>query len=131
VRRPWLLLVVLAIGAASCGGGSSPDARTFCQRLDRLTANDPFQAFGDRATETEVEAAFTALVARAKELLEVAPDDVRAAARDYVEAAEGLDDLLAAAAYDGDQVDARAYRDEQLKYTEAASRLERYLDKSC
>ena len=123
--------MVPAVVAASCGGGSSPDASTFCRRLDRLTANDPFQAFGDRATPKEIETAFTALVARADELLDSAPDDVRPATRDYADAAKGLADLLAAAAYDGDQVDARAYRDEQVQYTEAASRLERYLTTSC
>ena len=37
---------------------------------------------------------------------------------------------MAAAAYQGDQVDARAYREEQVRYTEAKTRLERYLD-SC
>jgi hypothetical protein len=126
-----MVLPVLALGAASCGGGSSVDARAFCQRLDRLTRNDPFLVFGDRATPKEIETAFTALVARADELLEVAPDEVRAAARDYAEAAKGLDDLLAGAAYDGDEVDARAYRDQQVDYTEAASRLERYLDSDC
>jgi hypothetical protein len=130
VRRPWLALLVLPLPLAGCGDDAPADERAFCTRLERLADNDPFTVFGERATATEIESAFQALVARAEELVDGAPDDVRGAARDYADAAESLDDLMAAAAYQGDQVDARAYREEQVRYTEAATRLERYLD-SC
>jgi hypothetical protein len=134
VRRLLVLLVGAAALAAGCGDDEPSDgerAAAFCERLDRLTTNDPFAAFGDRATAGEVQAAFEALVARADGLLDTAPDEARAAARDYADAAHGLDSLLAGAAYDGAAVDVREYRDEQLRYVEAATRLERHLTSEC
>ena len=131
------LLVLLATGAwavAACGDDAPTDAEraaTFCERLDRLTANDPFAAFGDEATSTEVATAFEALVERAEELADTAPDEARAAARDYAESAAALEDLLRSAGYDGPEVDARAYREEQARYAEAARRLERHLESEC
>jgi hypothetical protein len=38
---------------------------------------------------------------------------------------------MAEAGYDGARLDARAYRDEQEAYTEAADRLLNYLDAEC
>ncbi len=134
VRR----LVVLLLGAtgvlAGCGDDGPTDderATRFCERLDRLTTNDPFAAFGDRATAAEIEAAFEALIARADELADTAPEEVRAAAHDYADAAHALDSLLAGAAYDGAGVDQRAYREQQLRYVEAAALLERHLTSEC
>lgn len=130
MRRLGTLAVALLL--AGCGGdGGTVDAAAFCDRLDRLTQNDPFLAFGDTATPAEIEQAFGALVERAGELLEAAPDEARGAARDYAEAASALDSLMAGAGYDGALVDARAYRAEQLTYSEAADRLLRYLDAQC
>ena len=135
MRRVWV--VCLAAALAACGGGGSGggdgdgDQAAFCDRLDRLTRNDPFLVFGDAATADEIEVAFEALVERAAELLDVAPPEARAAARDYAESAEALDALLAAAGYDGAAVDARAYREQQVTYAEAAARLERYLTSEC
>jgi hypothetical protein len=134
VRRPLVLLLALVALVAGCGDDGPSDeerAATFCQRLDRLTTSDPFAAFGERATGAEIEAAFDALVAGAEELLETAPDEARAAARDYAESAAALDSLLAGAGYEGAAVDVRAYREEQLRYTEAAVRLERHLTTEC
>ncbi len=134
MRRLLALLLTALLVVAACGdddASEAGDAATFCSRLDRLTRNDPFEAFGERATATEIEAAFTALVARAGELLDAAPGEARAAARDYAEAARGLDSLLAGAAYDGAVVDQRAYREQQVRYVAAAARLERYLDSEC
>lgn len=134
VQRLWATAGVVALGVAgACGGGSSShaDAKVFCTRLDRLTQNDPFRAFGDRATPAEIRTAFTALVQRADELVNVAPDEVRPTAREYASAAKALDSLLADAAYDGNAVDARAYRDAQTDYIEAANLLERYLESDC
>lgn len=123
--------VVAGAASAGCGDDSSHgDQATFCQRLDRLTENDPFQAFGDTATEAEMQEAFTALKARADELVEVAPDAAEAAATDYRDAVLGLDGLLADAGYGAD-VDVRAYREQQTAYVEAAQRLERYLTAEC
>jgi predicted trehalose synthase len=129
--------VVLATAAgavAACGDDAPTDAEraaTFCERLDRLTSNDPFAAFGDEATSAEVAAAFEALVERAEELAETAPDEARAAARDYAESASALEELLRSAGYEGAEVDTRAYRDQQARYAEAARRLERHLDSEC
>lgn len=118
---------------ASCGGGGdgNGDVATFCDRLDRLTRNDPFGAFGDRATEADVEAAFEALVARAEELAEVAPPEARAAARDFEGSARALDEILAEVGYDGTKADGRAYREHQVAYIDASERLERYLTAEC
>ena len=68
---------------------------------------------------------------RADELAEVAPDEVRPAAEAYADAATAMDELMADAGYDGARLDARAYRDEQEAYTEAADRLLSYLDSEC
>jgi len=132
MRRCWALLAT-ALVTVSCGGGGDDegDAAAFCDRLDRLASNDPFLAFGDRATPQEIETAFDALVERADELLDVAPPEARAAARGYAEAAEALDGILAAAGYDGAAADARAYGDQQQAYAESAARLERYLSAQC
>jgi hypothetical protein len=122
----------LAVAAALVARGEDPqpDQEVFCQRLDRLSSNDPFLAFGDRASPEEIQAGFAALRERAGELVEVAPDDVRNAARDYRQAVVALDDLLAAADYRSD-VDPNEYRKQQLLYVEASQRLERYLTGVC
>jgi hypothetical protein len=127
------LLGAVAVVALRAGGddGPKPDQAAFCQRLDRLTSNDPFAAFGDRATEAEIAQAFDALVARTDELVDLAPDEARGAARDAAEGARRLRDLLAEAGGDADAVDALAYRDAQDRYTAAGDRLERYLSASC
>ena len=123
------LLVVLA----ACGGGGDDDGdeATFCTRLDRLTDNDPFRAFGATATAAEIEQAFTALVERADELVDVAPPEARGAADDFATSAAAMRDVLAEAGFDGATVDTRAYRDAQLTYAEASTRLLRYLDTTC
>jgi hypothetical protein len=127
-----ILTVTVLTGASACGGGSGDgDQALFCERLDRLTRNDPFQAFGDRASAADIEVAFGALVDRADELVDVAPPEARPAARDYADAAHALDSLLAGTGYEPTGVDTRAYRNEQVAYTEAAQRLERYLTAEC
>jgi hypothetical protein len=127
-----ILTVTVLTGAAACGGGSGDGDQTlFCERLDRLTRNDPFHAFGDRASAADIEVAFGALVDRADELVDVAPPEARPAARDYADAAHALDSLLAGTGYEPTGVDTRAYRNEQVAYTEAAQRLERYLTAEC
>jgi hypothetical protein len=137
VRRLTVLgavaLLLAAGGLTACGGGSSNDGdqATFCERLDRLTRNDPFVAFGDHASADDIEVAFGALVERAGELVDVAPPEARGAARDYAEAATSLRSLLADADYAPTGVDTRSYRDEQVAYVEAAQRLERYLNAEC
>lgn len=132
MRRLLLMGMVALLLACSGGdGGGSADPAAFCARLDRLTSNDPFAAFGDTASAAEIEQAFGALVDRSAELVDVAPEEARSAARQYAAAAESLDALMAAAGYVGSQVDQRAYRDEQLAYAEAADRLLRYLDAEC
>jgi hypothetical protein len=131
----WIRVVVgvVVLGLAGCGddGPGEGDQAAFCARLDRLTGNDPFLAFGDTATAAEIEQAFAALVARADELVDVAPPEPRGAALDFAEAAAALDELLAQSGYDGTAVQPAAYRDEQLAYAAASDRLLRYLDTSC
>lgn len=132
MRRPaaLLLLAALLFGCAD-GGDGEGDAARFCQRLDQLTSNDPFRAFGDTASAAEIEAAFAALIERADALVDLAPRDARPAARDYAEASVELDALLADAGYVGAGVDVLAYQEEQIAYAEAAQRLERYLESEC
>jgi hypothetical protein len=137
VRRFGLILLVPACallagsGACSDSGGGDGDQALFCERLDRLTRNDPFLAFGDTASADDIEVAFRALVERSEELVAVAPRDGRAAARDYAEAVDALDSILAGAAYDPLVVDAGEYVARQADYATAAQRLERYLDATC
>lgn len=139
MRRRVVLVAVAAVVLAVLGtvlvtsGGDErgPDPVAFCDQLDRLTRNDPFAAFGDRATTAEVLAAFTALEARAEELRVLAPDAARAVATDLAEATTAMADLLRATGGDPAAVDTRAYREEQRRYAEAADRLERYLTSSC
>lgn len=133
MRRVAMLVAAGLLAVAACGARDADlgDEALFCERLDRLTRNDPFLAFGDTASADDIEVAFGALIDRADELLDVAPPEARAAARDYAEAAEELDSLLASAAYLPANVDTRAYRNEQIAYVEAAQRLERYLTAEC
>jgi hypothetical protein len=131
-RLVGLVVGVLLLAACGGDGGSADgDPARFCELLDRLTANDPFLAFGDTATADEIEEAFGALIDRAEELVDVAPPAVHAAATDYAEAAAALDTLLADVAYVGADVDAAAYQHEQTAYAEAAQRLVRYLEGEC
>ncbi len=130
-RMVALVLLCALLGACGDRDDGAGDAARFCLRLDRLTANDPFQAFGDTASPAEIETAFAALHERADGLVEVAPPAARPAARDYADAAAALDSLLAGAAYVGAEVDVRSYQDAQLAYAEAARRLERYLESEC
>lgn len=128
--------LVVALAVPACGGDDGGgddgggDASRFCERLDRLTRNDPFQAFGETASEADVQVAFEALRARAEELADVAPPAARALADDYRDAVDALDDLLADAGY-GTDVDVRAYREQQLAYVHASELLLRYLDAEC
>ena len=130
MRRLAILGVVALL--AACGDDGAPaDQAAFCDRLGRLTENDPFLAFGDTATPAEIEEGFAALVVRADELVDVAPEEVRPAAETYAGSARAMDELMADAGYVGGRVDARAYRNEQERYTEAADRLLRYLESEC
>jgi hypothetical protein len=129
MRVLGVLLVALLLSA--CRDEPSADPELFCDRLGRLTENDPFLAFGDTATPSEIAEAFEALVERADELLDAAPEEVRPAAEDYADAVAEMDELMADAGYDGARLDARAYRDEQEAYTEAGDRLLRYLESEC
>ena len=124
-------VLAVALLLAACTDEPSADSERFCDRLGRLTENDPFLAFGDTATPPEIAEAFEALVERTGELTEVAPEDVRPAAEDYAEAVTEMDALMADAGYDGARLDARAYRDAQEAYTGAGDRLLRYLESEC
>jgi hypothetical protein len=136
VRRLTVLGAIALLATVlltACGGddGGDGDQVLFCQRLDRLTRNDPFLAFGDAASPDDIEVAFQALVERADELVDAAPPEPRGAARDYADAAKALKALLADGGYAPGRVDARAYRDQQVAYAAAAERLERYLSAAC
>lgn len=133
VRRLAALLAAALVALSACGGrqDASGDKALFCERLDRLTRNDPFLGFGDTASADDIEVAFGALVDRSDELVAVAPPEARPAARDYADAAKALDALLADASYLPKGIDTRAYHDEQIAYVEASQRLERYLSAEC
>lgn len=121
----------LIMAAACSSGGEDAAAQTFCERLDRLTTNDPFRSLGDTATPDEMEVAFHALVERGRELVDAAPPEAKGSARDFAEASEEMDELMADAGYDGADLDQRAYRDAQLRYADASRRLLAHLDASC
>jgi hypothetical protein len=125
------MAMLLAVPLSACHDDPEADPKVFCDRLGRLTENDPFLAFGDTATPEEIAEAFKALVERAGELADAAPDEIRPAAEDYADATTAMDDLMAEAGYDGARLDARAYRDQQQRYTEASKRLLAYLDAEC
>lgn len=133
MRRLCSVVLAVALASAGCGGdgGDGSDPAAFCERLDRLTRNDPFLAFGDTATAAEIEQAFTALADRADELVDVAPPEARGAALDLADAVDEMASLMNAAGFDGTAVDARAYRDAQVSYAGASDRLLRYLDAEC
>jgi hypothetical protein len=127
-----LLAIVLAVGVGACGddgGGADPVA--FCDRLDRLARNDPFDAFGAEAGAEEIRAGFTALRQRAVELVPLAPEAVRPTAHEYADAVTAMDSLMAGAGYDGAALDIEAYRIEQQRYAEASRLLLRHLDAEC
>jgi hypothetical protein len=130
MRRLGILAATLLLVA--CGGDADDaDPALFCQRLDRLTQNDPFLAFGESATSAEIQEGFRALVARAEELVDVAPDDARSTARTFAESANAMADALREAGFDPSALDTRTYRDAQLTYAEASDRLLRYLESEC
>jgi hypothetical protein len=129
--RRLAVLGVVALLAACGDDAPEADQATFCRRLDRLTGNDPFLAFGETATTDEIEEGFQALVARADELVEVAPEEVQPAAGAYRDAAVAMDELMADAGYDGARLDVRAYHEEEETYVEAGARLLRYLESEC
>lgn len=127
----WLPVLLLPPLLACGGGDDGGDVAAFCDRLDRLSSNDPFAALGSSATGAEVRIAFQALVERAGELVEVAPPEPRPAAERYEDTTVELESLLAGAGYDGARVDTAAYRQAQLDYADAADDLLRYFDRSC
>lgn len=137
MRRLSVLVAIAVLTGTGlvtgCGNGNchKGNQAQFCERLDRLTRNDPFLAFGDAASADDIELAFDALTERADELVDLAPPEARGAARDYAGAAKVLDQLLADAGYVPAGVDTRAYQDQQVTYVEAAQRLERYLTAEC
>src|SRR3546814_3762744 len=132
MRRRWplvllpVLVPMLALVACSDGDGADAagDPELFCDRLDRLVRNDPFLAFGERATIDEIAMAFDALVQRADELAEVAPPEARAAARTSAESTRALDDPHAEVGHAGNEVSARAYRDKEIRPEEHTSELQ-------
>ena len=127
-----VLAAALLVLLVACGGDDGDgDAAAFCERLDRLSTNDPFAALGSSATGAEVRVAFQALVERAKELVGEAPPEPRPAAERYEQAAVELESLLAGAGYDGSRVDTAAYRQAQLDYLDAADDLLRYFERGC
>src|SRR3546814_15767841 len=79
MRRRWplvllpVLVPMLALVACSDGDGADAagDPELFCDRLDRLVRNDPFPAFGERATNDEIAMAFDDPVQRADQPVEV------------------------------------------------------------
>jgi hypothetical protein len=126
------LSLALVAGLGACGnddGGADPVA--FCDRLDRLTRNDPFDAFGAEAGPEEIRAGFAALRDRSRELVALAPEAVRPTAREYAQAVAAMDSLMAGAGYDGANLDVAAYRAEQQRYTEASRLLLRHLESEC
>lgn len=124
--------VTIALAVVSCGDdGGRADPVAFCDRLDRLTRNDPFDAFGPEAGPEEIRSGFVALRDRARELERLAPEAVRPTARDYAEAVAAMDSLMAGAGYDGAALDVAAYRAEQQRYTEASRLLLRHLEAEC
>ncbi len=130
--RSGIVAVAVSLVVVGCGdSGDGADPARFCEQHDRHTENDPFRAFGDTATASEIEEAFAALVERVDALADVAPDEVEGAARDLAESVTVMDEEMAEAGYAPDGLDARAYRDAQVAYAEASDRLLRHLDAEC
>lgn len=133
--RRWAAPLAVALAPAlvlgACGDDDDGDAATFCDRLVDLTENDPFASLGDAATASQMEAAMTALRARAEELVDVAPEVARGATTDYRDAVVAVDDLLAEAGYSPARLDVGRYQAASKDYAAAAVRLERHLTAEC
>jgi hypothetical protein len=129
----WLLLAASVLLGLGCSGGddSAGDLRAFCAQVDSLSTNDPFASFGDTARPEEMRSAFKALAERADALATPAPVGARAAADRFARATHELDRLLAAAGYDGRNVEVLAYGNAQADYDEAKAQIERFATNRC
>jgi hypothetical protein len=127
-----LLLIASALIGFGCSDDEGDgDLQAFCTQVDRLSTNDPFAAFGDTAKPEEMRVAFSALVERADDLAAPAPPAIAGAAGRYATATHDLDRLLAAAGYDGRNVDVLAYQNAQADYDEAKAQIEKFATKRC
>jgi hypothetical protein len=124
-------LVVMAIIGGCSDGDGGDDIDLFCERINDLIDDDPFERLPDEATAGDLRRAFDALGAGADGVAEVAPDELRALARQYARATAALDDLLAGAGYRGDEVDPLEYRQAARAHAQAASSLEVAAGSTC
>ena len=138
-----VLAVAGVLGACSGGGGAAPSTThatpttvdpnaAFCATAAALSsAGDPFDAVDAATSAADAERAFSAGLAAIRPLEAQAPKEIAASAKAYVEGFEAYGDLLAAADYDGSQID----RDRLAAVTEQVGRakaeLEAYAIKHC
>ena len=125
---PALLVVGLLL--AGCGDDGGGDVAAFCEAVEDLRDDDPFEEL-QVASPGEMRDAFAALAAGVDRIADAAPDEVRSQAQRYADALEDLRDELAGAGYDPTRVDQLEYGQAVAAYTEGAVSVDNAADALC
>lgn len=113
-----------------CDDGTERSVEAYCEAVERLAADDPFEELAVASPE-EMESAFEQLRAGAERIATSAPGEQRTSAEDYAAGVEALVDQLRAAGFDPRRVDPLAYRAATDDYTDAAGAVTRAADAVC
>ena len=122
-----LVLVGLLSG---CGGDDGGDVAAFCEAVEDLRDDDPFEEL-QVASPGEMRDAFADLADGVDRIADAAPDEVGTQADRYADAVEALRDELAGAGYDPTRVDQLDYGQAVAAYTEAAVSVDNAADALC
>lgn len=122
--------MVLGLLGAACGDEDGGDLVAFCEAVDDLRSDDPFEELGI-ATPAEMRDAFAELADGVDRIADAAPPDARPQALRYAGAVGSLRDELAGAAYDMTRVDGLDYGQAVASYTESAVSVDNAADALC
>jgi type VI protein secretion system component VasF len=126
-----LIGAVVLLGLLSgCGGDDDGDVAAFCEAVEDLRADDPFEEL-QIASPGEMRDAFADLAAGVDRIADAAPEEARSQAQRYAVAVEDLRDELAGAGYDPTRVDQLDYGQAVAAYTEGAVSVDNAADALC
>jgi len=122
--------VVLVGLLGGCGGDDGGDVAAFCEAVEDLRDDDPFEEL-QIASPGEMRDAFADLAVGVDRIADAAPEEARSQARRYADAVEDLRDELAGAGYDPTRVDQLDYGQAVAAYTEGAVSVDNAADALC